>query len=257
MSKLITHNVLFRLANFTTTSLRTKQANLQTIHWRDGESNLDTGFSELACQCCIEAWKDMQQQVPEYQEVELKAEPPDINLTFNFPEGKTETHHIELKSSKDTVIPGSTIGKLDINQPLIFCLRPKTGSEEYQFRAGPYYLAMGETEYDKFQDRTPRPPINFNKMPEFLDLSEEAFHYPNRFKKEWISRYARCAMNRVSDSPKCKPSWQDDLIREIQKRTLEEFIDSTTELEFNQMKQKLKLRSRSLKDNERGLLSDN
>lgn len=43
--------LLLELAGLTTTILNEKQAQLQQCKWTDGESNTDTGFSELACKC--------------------------------------------------------------------------------------------------------------------------------------------------------------------------------------------------------------
>ena len=82
---------------------------------------------------------------------------PDINCIFD---GDIQvTHKIELKSSKTNVMPGSTIGKLDINQPLIFCNRTT-----YEVQCGQYHTAMGDSDIDLFQDRTPRPSLNFTKL---------------------------------------------------------------------------------------------
>lgn len=228
---------LHLLTDLTVKVLRTKQSQLGQIRWQDGEANPDTGFSKLACQCCLIAWEDLRTRFPEYAKVELKAEPPDINLIFSFREDKhQEQHHIELKSCKKPVIPGSTIGTLDINQPLIFCLRPKTSSEEYQIRSAPYYLAMGESQYDKFQDRTPRPLINFNKMPD-TTTAEAEYQFPLKSQTDWITRYADCALNRLREPGNCKASWQDDLIRIIQQKTLERFVNTTSVEEFKTLKQ--------------------
>ena len=55
--------------------------------------------------------------------------------------------------------------KLDINQTLIYCLRPTNKSEPYKLKCSQYHSAMVDnTNIDLFQDRTPRPIINFDNM---------------------------------------------------------------------------------------------
>ena len=98
----------------------------------------------------------------EYRDITITCEIPDT--TFTYPNGSTTKHKIELKSSKSKTMPGSTIKKLDINQPLIYCLRPSPLSEEYIVRCSQYHNAMGESDTELFQDRTPRPFISFEKM---------------------------------------------------------------------------------------------
>ena len=48
-------------------------------------------------------------------------------------------------------MPGSTIKKLDINQALIYCLRPSPPSEEYIVRCSQYHNAMGESDTGKLK----------------------------------------------------------------------------------------------------------
>ncbi len=192
--------LLLELAFETTSLLNTKKKELHQCKWTDGESNTDTDFSTLACQCAEEAWKTLQQKYS--FQIKLKAVIPDINCTFEK-DGtliQVPLHKIELKSSKTNVIPGSTIGKLDINQPLIFCNR-----KNYEVRCGQYHTAMGESDIDLFQDRTPRPSLNFTKL--------SKHEYTVKTKDAWISHYGKCAVNRLNQS--VSPSWQDTLTKSI------------------------------------------
>jgi len=120
--------LLLEIAAETTSKLTKKQEQLQQCKWTDGESNTDTEFSELACKCAEEAWISVKQHYhPILNMITMTALIPDINCIFSK-NGKTikvSKNKIELKSSKNYVLPGSTIGKLDINQPLIYCYRPK------------------------------------------------------------------------------------------------------------------------------------
>ena len=137
---------------------------------------------------------------------------PDINCIF-LKNGKTikvPKNKIELKSSKNNVMPGSTIGKLDINQPLIYCYRSQNIDNPYEFRYGQYHTAMGESDIDLFQDRTPRPKLNFTKL---FPSSQIEIIYSNKKKDAWISHYGKCAVNRLNHS--VSYSWQDSLTKSI------------------------------------------
>jgi hypothetical protein len=204
--------LLLELAGLTTTILNEKQSQLQQCKWTDGESNTDTGFSELACKCAEEAWISLQQHHPLLSMIVMVAIIPDINCTFSK-NGKTikvPKNKIELKSCKHHVMPGSTIGKLDINQPMIYCHRPKNADERYEVRYGQYHTAMGETDTDLFQDRTPRPPLNFNKL---FPSTQMEILYSEKKKDDWILHYGKCAVNRLNHS--VSYSWQDPLTKSI------------------------------------------
>lgn len=115
---------------------------------------------------------------------------------------------IELKSSKTYLIPGSTIGKLDINQPLIYCHRPINNEKIFEIRYGQYFNAMGDTDIDLFQDRTPRPSLNFTKL---FTTNHPTIYYIDNKKDEWVSHYGVCAVNRLKR--KVTSSWQDHLTK--------------------------------------------
>ena len=222
------HNV-YELGIETTKLLSDRQDELSMIRWTNSESNLDSEYSKLACDCCITAWDTMKQKYPNYNKIDISCIIPDINITFRYPSGRESNHKIELKSSKKTKMLGSTIIKLDINQPLIYCLRPK-GLEPYILRCSQYYNAMEKSDVALFQERSPRPPINFNKM-------YDNQHFEKKEKKYWdIEHYATCALNRIDESISCKHSWQDDMVEQIKKKAIEEFIRKTSVEQFDKTK---------------------
>jgi hypothetical protein len=190
-----------------TALLNGKQAELHAIKWTDGEANIDTGFSALAGKCYTEAWEAMRQEDPRYTDIRLEVSGPDVK--YKFIVGQTTiSEKTELKSGMTKTIPGSTIGKLNINQAMIFCLRPTAPSTTYQCRYSQYHTAMGGSEYETFQDRTPRPLINFDKM----HTSSVTVDYVEKEKGAWIPHYAACALNRVKEHYN---SWQESLTQYI------------------------------------------
>jgi hypothetical protein len=206
------YKILLTLASEITNKLNEKQEELQQCKWTDGESNTDTDFSELACKCAEDSWILIKQnQYPDLTNITMVALIPDVNCVFSK-NGKIidiPKNKIELKSSTNYIMPGSTIGKLDINQPLIYCYRPKNSNEPYETRYGQYHTAMGESDIDLFQDRTPRPKLNFTK----LLISSSSPHYSIKKKDDWISHYGKCAVYRLIN--KVSYSWQDDLTKSI------------------------------------------
>jgi hypothetical protein len=99
----ITESIIYALGNETTKKLNERQEELERIVWKDGEANLDTEYSKLACECCKIVWYEMKRKYPEYSEIEIICEIPDINITFIYPSGKKK-QKIELKSSKSKLI---------------------------------------------------------------------------------------------------------------------------------------------------------
>jgi hypothetical protein len=223
----ITESIVYELSILTTNKIIEKQDELKNIIWKDGESNLDTEYSKLACLCCEEAWK-MKRKNSKYFKIDIKCETPDINITFTYPDRSTSKHKIELKSSKSKKMPGSTIKKLDINQPLIYCLRPSPPSEEYKVRCSQYYNAMGESDTDLFQDRTPRPFINFEKMSDVDNIVP----FTAKDKDDWIEHYAKCALKRIEETTMCQKSWQDDMIKILKKEIINDYVRNTSEQQF-------------------------
>lgn len=220
----ITEQLVYTLCVYTTRVLKEQQNKLQKIKWTDGESNLDTEYSILACDCCSNAWNIIKQQYPEYSKINIVCNIPDINITFIYPNDTHVNKKIELKSSKNLKMPGSTIKKLDINQPLIYCLKPQNITDEYKIRCSQYHNAMGESNIDLFQDRTPRPCINFEKMKDINDV----LPFENKEKKSWIEHYAKSALNRIDESAQCQHSWQDDMVKIMKKTFIDDYLKNTS-----------------------------
>ena len=194
--------LLLEIAAETTRKLTEKQEQLQQCKWTDGESNTDTEFSELACKCAEKAWICVKQHHPVLNMITMTALIPDINCTFSK-NGKTikvSKNKIELKSSKSIQLPGSTIRNVDINQPLIYCHRPKKPDGLYTVRWGQYHDGMiPKSDTDLFQDRAPRPALQFNKL--FTSTPSEII-YKIKKKDNWILRYGKCAVNRLQKKVK-------------------------------------------------------
>jgi hypothetical protein len=198
--------------------LSTKTQELQQIQWSIGESNTDLGFSNLACSCCISAWNDIKDSYSEFKDLTIECYPSDINIKFIQETSVVYQGKIELKSKKGVkTVRGSTIGNLDINQPIIFCFR--NDSNGFEFRYDQYYNTIGESEFDTFQDRTPRPTVNFQKM---KDIHTPA-QYVYKEKNHWVSYYSKCSLNRIDNNK--SSSWQDDLVIDIRKEIIQKLKD--------------------------------
>jgi len=206
--------IMLKIAAVTSKILNEKQTELQTIKWKDGESNTDSEFSQLACSCAESAWLKIKSLYPLLNDVEMIAIIPDINCHFFINEKSIALpkNKIELKSSKNQTMPGSTINKLDINMPLIYCHRPKKSTEKYNIRYGQYYNSINDSDIDLFQDRTPRPQISFGKLLLYNDESE--IKYSIKEKDDWIVHYGKCAINRLKRDD-IGYSWQDTLTKSI------------------------------------------
>lgn len=236
----ISDSMVYQLCFETTKLLSNNQQKLKNIKWTNGEANIDTEYSTLACECCIAAWDIIKRRYPEYAEIQITCVIPDINIVFTHPDQSKQYFKIELKSSKRKSMPGSTINKLDINQPLIYCMRPTTPESTYEFRYSQYHSAMGESNLDLFQDRTPRPVINFEKMKNTLEDSETLV-YELKDKNGWIEHYAHCGLNRISDTSSCQTSWQDEMIKIMKKKIIEDYIKNTSCDEFHMQKMSLQI----------------
>ena len=78
----ITDYTVYKLGIETTKKINERQDELKNIKWKDGESNLDTEYSKLSCECYKLAWDEMKIKYPEYSEIEIICKIPDINITF-------------------------------------------------------------------------------------------------------------------------------------------------------------------------------
>jgi len=74
------------------------------------------------------------------------------------------------------------------------------------------------------------------------DITENiTYEYKN--KQAWIEHYSNCALERIkTDSKKnIQYSWQEDLIIDIKKKIINEYIKNTSIIEFEQHKLSLQL----------------
>jgi hypothetical protein len=228
---LLWEKICMLLTQLTAQILNTKQKELQKIQWNDCESNLDSGFSKLGCSCCEKAFDDIKKEYPEYNNLTLICKIPDINISFYKNLKIVASGKIELKSGKGIgCIPGSTIGTLNINAPIIFCLK-KEKNNIFEFRYDQYYNCIGESETDMFQDRTPRPKVNFKKM----TTIDTSIKYIHKEKYDWIDHYAECALFRIKEN-KLRKSWQDTLTEKIKNIAIKKFIQETSIEEFTKLK---------------------
>ena len=117
---------------------------------------------------------------------------------------------------------------MDINQTLIYCLRPSTPSEQFKLKCSQYYTAIGKRESDLFQDRSPRPFINFDKMNEV----HKNVPFVSKDKDDWVEHYAKCALKRIEEITRCRKSWQDDMIKIMNKQILQDYIRNTSDEQF-------------------------
>ena len=225
--------VCMPLTQCTTQILSTKQKELQGLKWTDGEANTESGFSKLGCESAKEAWNDIKVRFPEYKDITLTFTSPDINITISIHSNDSIYAKIELKSGKGKIIPGSTIGKLDINQPTIFCLRKEGPEQTFEFRYSQYHRCIGEKDTDMFQDRTPRPFVNYDKMTGI----DTPLEYIEKEKGDWIEHYANCAVFRIEEG--IESSWQDTLTKIIMKKAIDEYIKKTSVEEFAKRKSEL------------------
>ena len=224
--------ILPALTQKTAQLVSTKQDELKKVKWTDGESNIDSGFSSLACECCLEAWgivKNEYSHVSELTQLELSTKAPDVSLVFSKGDEVIHNDKIELKSGKVKQIPGSTISSCDINQYVIFCLRNEK-KESFEIRYGQYHMLMKAGPTDLFQDRSPRPAAVFNNL---ADVNTTVT-YVEQEKADWVQHALECAFRRIDN--KMDSSWQDDFMRRLIQEAEKRFIQRTGIEEFAKLK---------------------
>ena len=208
-NKFIEEKILPYLTKEICILLNENKDELKKITWSDNESNIDSGFSSVVKKYCEIAYKKL--DFP----YELRVDTPDILLSFkknNFEINKK----IELKStkSKNGTLPGSMIMKLDPNIWTIICKRDPN-LNTFEIRYGRYFNGMHFSSHEKFQDRSPRPSINFNKFQKF-------YEEPNTTRTKSITNfwenYAESALERVLNP--LNHSWQDDLVKAIIRKVI-------------------------------------
>jgi hypothetical protein len=209
LDQVIENNILPKLTKETCVILNNNQYSLKKLSWSEGENNKDMPFSNLAKKCCLEAFN----KINDIDDLTLEISIPDLKLKFQQKKIKIEKK-IELKSTIKTIIPGSARSKFDPNIWTIFCQR---GKEKFKLRYGRYFLGMKISDHETFQDRSPRPKLNFEYFQEHTEDPKVEKINEDMNLKFW-QQYAKTAINRVIN-PK-NHSWQDDLVKEIIKEVL-------------------------------------
>lgn len=215
--------LMAELTRETGRKLEHSQSDLQKCKWTEGESNTDTDFSKLAG----EKMKQVFEEIINYNsifnnKITIEINSPDIKISFKLSEYNTPIKRkVELKSvysetGNNAIIPGSTIGKLDINTWVIFVLR-KNNNQDFEIRYGRYYKGIKITETELFQDRTPRPKILWSN---YQKIEEKPDNTILQKDKKWIKKYAEAAVHRIINDVN-NSSWQDDLVTEIIKIVLD------------------------------------
>jgi len=229
------------LVQKTTQLLEAADDHLLQIQWSDSEANTDSGFSRLACQKFEEAF--LQSEHQNINILEIKT--PDIQITFTDDENNDFIRKIELKSCKGKkgkssgLILGSTIKGLNLNMWVIFCRRSSDNSS-FEFRYGRYFLGIPPREAGLFQDRTPRPRIEWKN---YQQASESPKTELIEQDQDWIKTYAKLAIDRLfrdGTNPNERDSWQDDFIREIIRRAISENISLEDLKYFEDLKKEKK-----------------
>jgi len=217
--------VCMPLTRLTAEILLSKPEELRKITWSVREANTDKEFVDLACRSCEQAWVSVKEVYPEYSGLTIVCKPPDVTATFRKDDKNLAKGKIEAKSGKSKSIPGSTILSLDVNQPVIFCIRNKSGTI-FHIRYGQYHQFIRITETAEFQDRSPRPYVHFDML---TDVNTP-LSYVRKEKIDWIPHYAKAALNRANLAE--FTSWQDDMIRLV----IKNFVKQTSVEEFARLK---------------------
>ena len=108
------------------------------------------------------------------------------------------------------------IKSLDPNIWTIMCCRADL-RDKIEVRYGRYFIGMEISVYEKFQDRSPRPSLNFNKFQKYNEKPKIAL---TTMSKSFWKDYAKSAIKRVLEPQQY--SWQDDLVKEIIKIVLKD-----------------------------------
>ena len=105
---------------------------------------------------------------------------------------------------------------LDPNMWTIICRRD-IPNDDIEVRYGRYYLGMNVSSHEKFQDRSPRPTLNFFQ---FQDQTEQPIMEKTTLSSSFWKTYANSAITRILEPQ--NHSWQDDLVKEIIRIVLED-----------------------------------
>lgn len=195
---------------------------MKNIIWSIGEANLEKDYSEISCDVFSIVWNKLKGELEGFENSTIVAGSPDVSCEIKDNNNNIHKCKIELKSSKMKEMPGSTSGKLDVNQLMIYCSHDK--DKNITFRYGQYHQALKKTQFDLFQDRTPRPKIYYNN----LSKSDEEIEYKKENLIDWMDHYAECGVNRITRGGLRTKSWQDTMT----KRMIEVFIQNHTDEEI-------------------------
>ena len=56
--------------------------------------------------------------------------------------------------------------------------------------------------------------------------------FVSKDKDVWIEHYAKCALKRIEEPTICQYSWQDDMIKIMKTKIIEDYIRNTSEQQF-------------------------
>lgn len=205
------HVLTLEVSKRTAREVRNKrQTELSKVQWTLGESNPDSEYSQLCCVSCETVFEKMKLDDARLHNISIKCHGPDLHITYY--ENGIEVHSgkIELKTSKALTLVGSTSRSLDVNMPVIYTLRPNRRRPYFEVKASQYHqIIKPTTQFDLFQDRSPRPKICFQQM-------DESASYIEKKMDDIIPKkhYAQCAVNRVKQGSG-RTSWQDTLVKNI------------------------------------------
>ena len=100
ISTLVPNHIVYELGIETSKILEIQmQDKLKNITWTNGEANIDSEYSELACICCTLAWEIIKKKYPIYQQIYITCKGPDINIMFTYPDKSTSKDKIECQLS--------------------------------------------------------------------------------------------------------------------------------------------------------------
>ena len=213
MEDYIDNKLLPKMTKILCGELNAHKEVLKGIEWHIHEANTDRDFSNLSKKLCENIFK--KHNIHKGLTIEINT--PDLNLIFRL-EGRTVERKIELKStmSSNGILPGSMIMSLDPNIWTIICRRD-IPNDDIEVRYGRYYLGMNVSSHEKFQDRSPRPTLNFFQ---FQDQTEQPNMKKTTLSSSFWKTYANSAITRILEPQ--NHSWQDDLVKEIIRIVLED-----------------------------------
>jgi hypothetical protein len=175
---------------------------------------------------------------------------PDLCLAINI-DGKIEYETIELKSTKNDSIPGSSIQQISPDEWVIFV---KHGKGSVEITTGQYFHAINSKM--QFPDRSPRPQVSFNELQNwnsscrlyqdsavtYHSLEDESVKY--ELLTDWQSVLAkRWAEIVLDNNPKNNEPWFNNNLRKF----ILEFLKTYDDMSPNTKKEYKKLLENTVK----------